>query len=88
MGETPSELELTRRWVAAWKRAGPALEHVRIEELRALTEEQAARLFDSLDFHPDDVWVQDERILSLGLIEQQRLFMTSHEHPASRHSGS
>lgn len=72
----------TRRWVAAWKERARVLEEVRRQELLALTEEEAGRLLEEMTFDPDTVWVSPERVGSVGLIEQQRLFMLSHEHPA------
>jgi hypothetical protein len=72
------------RWVDTWKRAGPELEKQRIAELRALTEEESAALFDSMRFDPDAIWLPPDRIDSAGMITQQRLFMRFHEHPASR----
>jgi hypothetical protein len=78
-----TETDLIRRWVAAWRRAGAELEEMRIDELRALTEEQSAALFDGMRFDPETIWLPEERINSDGLIEQQRLFMRSDDHPAS-----
>jgi hypothetical protein len=80
----PTESTQIRRWVETWKRAGPELERHRIDELRALTEEQAASLFDTMWFDAETIWLPADRIDSVGLIEQQHLFMRSHEHPASR----
>jgi hypothetical protein len=74
--------EAERRWVETWKVAGPELERIRAHELRAMTEEQAAALSEGLGFDPENVWVPTERSESHGLVEQQRLFMLSHEHPA------
>ncbi len=72
----------TRAWVAAWKERGKALEEVRKQELRALTEEEAGRLFAKMAFDPGTMWISPERAESAGFIEQQRIFMRSHEHPA------
>jgi hypothetical protein len=83
VGRSLSVGEAERRWLSAWKIAAPELENMRVEELRSLTEEQAALLFEGLDFEPGDVWLPEDRINSVGLIEQQRLFMRSREHPAS-----
>ena len=79
-----SETDLIKRWINAWKAAGPELERMRADELSTMTEEQSALLFDALDFDPDQIWVPEDRVNSVGLIEQQRLFMKSREHPANR----
>ena len=61
----------TRRWVAAWKKAGPELERIRREELlrvdvaRALESLEDAFLCALRDSPPKP---------SSGLVEQQRLF--------------
>ena len=82
MPDPETEQEAMRRWVETWKIAGPELERIRAEELRAMTESQAAALSEGLGFDPENVWLTAERSESRGLIEQQRLFMLSHEHPA------
>ena len=74
--------EKTRRGVESWKNRAEALERIREQELRALTEQEAGRLLEEMTFDPDTVWLSPERAGSAGLIEQQRLFMLSHEHPA------
>lgn len=70
-----SEKEKMRLWVETWKRVGPELERIKREELRALTDkkayEQAKTLSRSVSA---DFWIEPERLGSLGLIEQQRLF--------------
>jgi hypothetical protein len=75
-----SEKELTEKekilkWIAAWRLAGPELERMKRQELRALTDkeayEQARALFASVT---GDAWIDPDRRQSLGLIEQQLLF--------------
>ena len=67
---TPEE---QRAWMAQWRSAAVELEKVKIAELRALTEEQAARdseVLLSLGPFPLD----PQRQSSSGLVEQQRWF--------------
>lgn len=72
----------TRRWVAGWKDAAKALDRVKTDELRALTDEESARMFEALTIDSDTVWISPDRRDGAGLVEQQRLFMLSNEHPA------
>lgn len=68
---TPEQLERGREWVAAWKRAGPELERVRREELRALDSHAAIALLTG----PADYTIEPRSPKpSSGLVEQQRLF--------------
>jgi hypothetical protein len=68
------ETEANRRWVEQWRTAGPLLEQIRIEELRAMTDEEARKIAECLleaapmanDWSPNPS--------SSGLIEQQRIF--------------
>jgi hypothetical protein len=60
-----------RLWVETWKRAGPELERIRRQELRALRTIDAVTALDG--------WTQFVRENSppasySGLVEQQRLF--------------
>ena len=65
------QIEQGREWVAAWKRAGPELERVRREELRALDSYRAI----SLLMGPADYTVEPRAARpGSGLVEQQRLF--------------
>lgn len=66
-----AEDENVRAWVAAWRRAGPILEKIRREELRAFSHEEHAELIDALLQIGCDIGC--ERPTS-GLVEQQRLF--------------
>ena len=68
---TPEEIELGRRWVQAWRTAGPELERLRREELRRLDPQRAiAMLCGPADYH---VPPRAARPTS-GLVEQQRWF--------------
>ncbi len=65
------DTERMKAWVNTWKRAGPALQRVKMEELRS---EDYGKDFELIDGMLE--WVVDharERKTS-GLVEQQRLF--------------
>lgn len=69
---TSEQREATRRWVEAWRTAGPALEAVRVRELRALDGHRAIALLTG----PADYRAEPRKARqSSGLVEQQRWFM-------------
>ena len=63
--------EEAREFVERWKKAGPALEQVRREELRNLTHEQCQKRIHAL-FEMGSQHRQNRS--KSGLIEQQRIF--------------
>jgi hypothetical protein len=63
----------TKLWVEHWQRVGPLLERVRHDELRSMTDEQAAQAFESLTDLAVELPDRTPRLTS-GFIEQQRLF--------------
>jgi hypothetical protein len=68
---TPEEVAEGRRWVAAWRGAGPALERIRRAELRRLDAYRAIALLCG----PADYGVEPRAPKpTSGLIEQQRWF--------------
>jgi hypothetical protein len=68
---TPEQIAQGRRWVSAWRSAGPALERIRREELRALDAHAAiARLCGPANYHEAPRAPQP----TSGLVDQQRLF--------------
>ncbi|HEX3600709.1 MAG TPA: hypothetical protein VHU84_11240 [Lacipirellulaceae bacterium] len=67
------ERAASKLWVEHWQRVGPLLEKIRHDELRALTEQQAALAFESLAEFARDASALTPRISS-GFVEQQRLF--------------
>jgi hypothetical protein len=76
MQSPESDHEVMRRWVRTWKSAGEELDRIKQEELRALTEEEAAA--QSLDlFRMGDQWMDENPGFKResGLVEQQRWFM-------------
>lgn len=71
-GWSPEQIAAGRRWVQAWKEAGPRLEQVRREELRRLHPQRAiALLCGEADYTRPP---RAPRPTS-GLVEQQRWFM-------------
>jgi len=65
-------------WVDNWREAGPELEAIKRQELRALTAERALFFADALLSMP---WPEDvlaRRRASSGLLEQQDLFRLLH----------
>jgi hypothetical protein len=85
MNPPSTEKEAMRRWVETWKVAGEELDRMKWEELRAMTEADAARMLDLQEW-PREVplWRDPEREFSSGLVEQQRIFMKAPEHVAHR----
>jgi hypothetical protein len=69
--------EQKREWVRAWQRAGPAMEKLRENELRNVSEDDSVRIFDGLD-SPFPPVLRD----TSGLVEQQRYFRKLHPRPA------
>lgn len=69
---THSEAE---SYAAAWRRAGPELDSKRLQELRNLSEEEAARRFAELLDTIGDVPLRS----GSGLVEQQRLLARMRE---------
>ena len=68
---SPEQIALGRRWVKTWQDAGPRLEQIRRQELRALDPYIAIRqLCGPADY---DVAPRAPKPTS-GLIEQQRYF--------------
>ena len=65
-------VDLLRKWVETWKRAGPELDAVRRRELEALTDDDIRRIVQNLmsvPLPPDFPMRLDS-----GLVEQQRWF--------------
>jgi hypothetical protein len=74
-----SEKEQMRVWVNHWKWLGPELERIKREELRAMTEEEAAqRAITVMNSRPRAARERARRDTSSGLVEQQRIFSKAH----------
>lgn len=68
---TTTEQENARRWVHTWKVAGPLLEQIRAEEIRATDTVKSMEILD--DAFSSAVWLNPPRSGS-GLVEQQEIF--------------
>jgi hypothetical protein len=72
---TPEQIANAKRWVQAWKKAGPELERLRREELRRLPPEHSIELLCG----PADYTVAPRAPKpTSGLVEQQRWFMKAY----------
>jgi hypothetical protein len=80
MATPKTEQEKMREWLENWRVIDETVERLKIEKLRALTEVESAEQFNGMDCDPSLVWTPEERLLSSGLIEQQRLFAKAHEY--------
>ena len=68
--------EDARKFVESWRRAGPALEKVKREELRNLSDDECRRQIQAL--FGTNFQSQNERPPS-GLVEQQRIFQRARQ---------
>ena len=68
---TPEQIALSKRWVQAWKEAGPELERLWREELRRIDPQRAIALLCG----PADYTIPPRAPKpTSGLVEQQRWF--------------
>jgi hypothetical protein len=70
-------------WMRQWQSAAVELEKVRTRELREMSEESSAELFNRCAIPAADFWISPERAESSGLVEQQAIFMRSRCHASS-----
>jgi hypothetical protein len=69
---TDEKKQQLKQWVETWKRAGPELERMRREELRAYRHEDNVEAIDALL----QIGYKHRRVCATsGLVEQQRIFM-------------
>jgi hypothetical protein len=68
---TDQEKSLAQKWAAAWKQAGPLLEQIRREEIRATDTVAAMELLDGMFTHAVETLPARK---TSGLIEQQAIF--------------
>lgn len=71
-------------WMSQWRSAAVELEKMRAQELRGLSEQDSADLFNRCAIPECDYWISPERAQSSGLVEQQKFFMRSRRY-ASGH---
>lgn len=70
MNNKPSNDHM-RAWVAAWKKAGPDLHRIRLEEIRSADTRAA---IESLDAAFRSALLHYPPMPNSGLVEQQKLF--------------
>lgn len=70
--------EKMKRWVDAWKVAGPELERIKQEELRAMDEARSAEIFNKLASGWVDNWSPSGLETDQGLVIQQHYFSKAH----------
>ncbi len=75
-----TDKEKMRRYLEGWRAVTEVMESELAEKLRALTEEESAKEFNGLDCDLSLYWVPEERRISSGLVEQQRIFAKGHKH--------
>ena len=61
----------SQQWIAAWRRAGPALEEIQYDELRAIDHRTVVAAFDNLFAH---LLHSTPAPTTSGLIAQQQWF--------------
>ena len=66
-------------WLENWRIVAEESERLKVTALKALTEESAAEQFNGLDCDTSLLWKPGHRLVSSGLVEQQRLFSEAHE---------
>ncbi len=79
MAAPKTEKELMQEWVENWRVVADETERLKTAALRALTEDESAAQFNELEVDPALLWQPEERRVSSGLIDQQRLFAQAHE---------
>src|SRR5688500_13758431 len=70
----PMSADAERRWMAQWRRAGPALEAQRRQELRTMSDAEALAACEALLSLAGTVPISPDRLTDSGLVRQQALF--------------
>ena len=83
-----TEKEKVLQYLENWKVVSAIMDEMKAEELRNLTERESAEQFNGLDCDPSLYWIPEERRISSGLVEQQRIFAKGHKRAQSLHSGA
>ena len=73
---TDEEKQMTLRWIECWRRAGPELERIREEEIRATDTARGIKAFSGL---VPRALAQLPPKPESGLVEQQRWFVRFRE---------
>ncbi len=80
---TAAQQKKAKRYVETWRETGEVLDRLKWEELRRMTEAEAARAFTEWDYPLPSPWHPEMRPEDNGLVEQQRWFMKAHAHRAN-----
>jgi len=68
---TEQEKAQARQWIEAWRRAGPLLDQIRADEIRATDTVKAMEVLDGMFTHAVETVPTRP---SSGLVEQQEIF--------------
>lgn len=68
-----------KKQIGIWKETAAELDRIKCEALRALTEEESARVAERLCQPLEGSWFRPGHPDGSGLVEQQRLFRKAHE---------
>jgi len=79
---TPTQGTEAERYVEAWQETGKVLDRLKWEELRSMTEADAARAFTEWDYPLPSPWQAEQQPENNGLVEQHRWFKKAHAHRA------
>jgi hypothetical protein len=71
---SPTPKQIVRDWVDRWRTVAEESDRLKALELAAMTEDDAARIFNGLDCDLSLIWTSEERRAWSGLVEQQRIF--------------
>jgi hypothetical protein len=80
MNSTAQEKSL----VETWQRAGLALDQIKTQELKSLTDATAAAQFAVVMQGTAPVWYSDETLNSVGFVQQQAYFKKGHVRQSHR----
>lgn len=70
---------MVKRHIAIWKETAVELDRMKWDNLRALTELQAAEIFAGFDCGGIESWRSPDRRDGAGLVEQQRWFQKARD---------
>ena len=79
---------MVRQHIANWKVVSEVLDKERTERLQEMSEEESAEIFNGMDCDSSLLWIPEERKLSSGLVEQQRIFAKAYEHASGLRCGA
>jgi hypothetical protein len=88
MEYSAEEKAKVRQYLANWKVVSAEMEKMKAAELQVMTEEESVARFNRLECDPSLIWIPEERRLSSGLVEQQRIFARGHKHASGSRRGA